>query len=164
MGSPLSANLPTVYTTSNGARLPLTPRRGRGVLPSYASASLSVISSENVTVTIPVGALTSATGTTVSGKQNLASITAVQLATSDTGQIVFANVSVTAPANGLVGFPTLALTSNAGKPAFGTMSAGQRYGQIGVSASVLVWAIGAMSAGSVIVTATVLLLGTALGD
>jgi hypothetical protein len=164
MGKPLSTSVSNSYVSGRGSYSPVTSRRGRGVLPSYATSEMSLSQTETITITIPVGALASAANAVVSGSQNFSIINSIRLANHDTGQVLLTNVSVSSPPNTFAGHPSLQVTSLQGNPPSGQLASGQGYTRLGVSAKVTVYATAASAAGNVVITATALLLGSALGD
>lgn len=162
MANPLSTRVPIEFTSRDGLHSPETSRRGRAILPSYASTAMTLAQSEIVTVKIPFGALTAATGTTVSATQYFASLTNLRLSVSDLGQIILANVSVQAPSTVVAGHPQMQVVTTQGNPQNGSLTPGSSYSRIGVKATITLYAMSTTGAGNVIVSATALVIGNAL--
>lgn len=160
MSNPLSNRVAAEYTPGMGIHYPETSRRGRAIGPSYANGvAHSVTHLETVTLSLPIGSLGANGSTTLSGKQQLA-LSSLSLAQSDTARILFTNISATGPANVVIGHPQIVLYSSQGTPLGGVLAAGQYYGNLSMSATVPCISLAGSVAGTVVLTATVLLLGT----
>jgi acyl-CoA synthetase (AMP-forming)/AMP-acid ligase II len=139
---------------------PDTARRDRAIDPSYSNGvSHKVTHLEPVTLTLSLGAIAANGSQTVSGSQQL-SVSSLALDQTDTATLLFANVSVTAPANVIVSHPALFLSTNQGTPVGGRLAAGQTYANLAMTASIPCYSIAGSSAGVLTLTATLLLLGT----
>ena len=160
MPKPISNKVAVEYTPGKGIHFPESATRSRGILPSFADTTLSLTHVEPITIPIAIGSLGANVSTTLSGKQAL-TLSSLQVAGTDVAQILFCNVSVSAPANVIVGHPNLAVTSNQGTPVSGVLAPGQFYSSLTLSASLVCQATSAgSSAGTVIITAQAMVLGT----
>lgn len=159
----LSSRMTYEFTNEDGVHFPKVPYAGRSLLPSYGVAAQSIVGQERITVTIPIGSLASGASTTFNQTQYLANLNNITLASYDTGDILVMNVSVQSPANTLIGHPTIQPVSNQGNPVSGQLNSGQSYIGIGINVSGSVYATGASSAGNIVVTAMVLLMGSVVG-
>lgn len=164
MPGPLSARVPLEYTVGDGLHNPQTARRGRGIAPSFAHRSQSVVLSEPVTVNLTVPSMVANTSQVLSATQGLNTIAAVSLSKYDLARIIFVNVSASQVANGIVSHPTIQLVSAQGNPQIGELAPGQAYSNLQVQITATVYAAGAVSAGTLTVTAQAFLLGEAQGD
>jgi predicted component of type VI protein secretion system len=125
---------------------------------------MSVIATENVSVNVSIPSLAAGASTTVSQRQGLQAIPAVNPSTTDIGQAIFSNVSVAPPDNIMPGHPTIQVITQQGAPAAGLLQPGLPYTNLALNVDLTVFAMTVFAGGSATVSATVLLLGTASGN
>ena len=166
MGGKLSGRVTRQYTVGLGFHAPFTARTSRATAPAFADGfqPLTIAGMENVTLTVATPSLASGASATVTGTQGFKTLNGLTVTSSDLGQFHIGNVSVVGPGNVIVGHPTLTVTTAQGTPVGGALATGQTYSGAALSLSVPIYATGAASAGTLQVTATILLLGTALGN
>lgn len=164
--SKLSSRVTKQFTAGRGFDVPFTARTSRAIQPSFADGfqPLTIAGFENVTLSVATGALASGASAVITGQQGFKTLSGLTVTSSDLGQYHIGNVSVTGPANVIVGHPTLKIVTTQGTPTSGALATGQSYTNAALSLSVPIYATGAASAGTLTVTATILLLGTALGS
>lgn len=160
--NPLANRIAAEYTPGQGIHFPDTGFRGRGITPSYASATMQVTHVETITIPILLGSIAANGSTTVSGSKPF-SLSSLNLSPNDTAQILFMNTSVSAPANVIVSHPNLTVTSQQGTTANGLLTPGQSYQNLSIKASVYCASIPGSSAGTLTISAAVLVIGTQTG-
>lgn len=164
MPGPLSSRVPLEFTIGDGLHVPKTSRQGRGIAPSFATRAQSVVLSQPVTVNLAVPSMAGNTSQVLTQTQGLSAISAVSLSQYDLGRIIFVNVSASQVANGIVSHPTIQLTSAQGNPVIGELAPGQAYTKLSVTVTATVYATGAVSPGTLTITAQAFLLGEAQGN
>ncbi len=168
MGMPLSNRVSNEFSLAEGFVSPATSRRGRGIMPnfaqSYGGSSLTIIANEAVSIPLAVPSLAAGASQTLTATQGLQVISAVNPAATDVAQAMIANTSVSPLANILPGHPQIQVTSNQGTPVGGTLASGQSWNGLAISVNMTVYALTASSAGTITVSANVILMGTATSN
>ncbi len=168
MSNPLSSRTPQEFTVKQGVHSPETSRRSRAVLPGFSDAfgggTQSIVAVENVSVNVTIPSLAPGSTQVVTAKQGLSTISKVNPATTDIGQVFFANVSASQVPGVILSHPTIQVSTQQGTPIGGSLQPGLPVTNLALNVSMTVAALGATSPGTSTISATCFLVGTSAGN